>query len=177
MKIQLLSPEEKIFAEKNHHLVEHFLTSNGLDELEFYDVVIFGYLHAVQEYLTKPELSRYQFSTIAWRKMKDCMINEFLSQNRPKRNAHMADYHENYASATLDEFLPDRMNCMAEALDNQNQLYMLLSHITPKEKEVVFMRADGYTYREIAESCDITIRGVSSRLSRMRHRLKMLSLI
>lgn len=177
MRIQLLTNEEKEFAEKNHYIVERFLSYNHLNESDYYDVIIFGYLHAVQEYLRTPELAKYQFSTIAQRKMKDCMINEYISQSRPKRKSPMADYHENYETATLDEFLPNRMSCMAETLDNQNQLYKLLSYITPKEKEVIFMRADGYTYREIAESCSITIRGVSSRLSRMRHRLKALSLM
>ena len=177
MRIQLLSQKEKEFAENHHYMVEHFLTKNNLDEADFYDVVIFGYLHAVQDYLAKPELSKYQFSTIAWRQMKHSIIQEFIYQNRPKRKAIMADYHENYASATLDEFLPNRMTCMAESLDNQKQLTRLLSYITPKEKEVVYMRADGYTYREIAESCDITIKGVSSRLTRMRQRLRHMALI
>ena len=39
------------------------------------------------------------------------------------------------------------------------------------------MRAEGYTYREFAEHCNITIRGVSSRLTRMRKRLKRLGLM
>ena len=177
MRIQLLTNEEKEFAEKNHYIVDRFLSYNHLVESDYYDVIIFGYLHAVQAYLRTPELAKYQFSTIAQRKMKDCLINEYISQNRSKRKAPMADYHENYETATLDEFLPNRMSCMAETLDNQNQLYKLLSHITPKEKKVIFMKADGYSHQEIAESCDITIHGVSSRLTRMRHRLRMLSLI
>lgn len=176
MKIQLLSPQEQEFAENHHYIVEHFLSKNDLDETDFYDVVIFGYLHAVQDYLNKPELSKYQFSTIAWRQMKNCMIHELIYLRRLKRNAPMAEYHENYASATLDEFLPNRMNCIAESLDHQKQLYKLLSHITPKEREVVYMKADGYTYREIAEHCNITIKGVSSRMTRMRQRLRDMTL-
>lgn len=39
------------------------------------------------------------------------------------------------------------------------------------------MRAEGYPYREIAEHCNITIREVSSRLPRMRKRLKRLGLM
>lgn len=178
MKIQLLSPQEQEFAENHHDIVAYFLSKNDLDETEFYDVVIFGYLHAVHDYLNKPELSsKYQFSTIAWRQMKHSMVHEFIYRNRPKRNAPMAEYHENYASATLDEFLPNRMSCIAESLDNQNQLYKLLSHITPKEREVVYLKADGYTYREIAEYCNITIKGVSSRMSRMRQRLRNMALM
>lgn len=176
MKIQLLTSEEKTFAEKHHDLVERFLSRNQLDEADFYDVVIFGYLHAVQDYLAKPELSKYHFSTIAWRQMKHSIVEELIYQNRPKRNVLMGTYHENYASASLDEFLPNRINCLAETLDNQKQLGKLLSYLTPKEKEVVYMRADGYTYQEIAETCNLTIKGVSSRVTRMRRRLRHMTL-
>lgn len=177
MRIQQLTPQQKQFAEAHHELVIRFLSGNNLDEAEFYDVVIFGYLHAVQDYLEKPELSRYQFSTIAWKQRKNSMNREFTYRCRPKRNAPVCKYQDEYAAMTLDEFLPDRMNCIAETLDNQKQLCKLLSYITPKEKEVVYMKAEGYTYREIAGFCDITIHGVSSRMTRMRQRLKMLALI
>ena len=75
-KIHLLNPEQQQFAEQNHQIVECFLSKKRLDADEFYDVVIFGYLLAVQEYLEKPRLSDYAFSTIAWRNMNDCLINE-----------------------------------------------------------------------------------------------------
>lgn len=63
MRIQLLTNEEKEFAEKNHYIVDRFLSYNHLDESDYYDVIIFGYLHAVQAYLRTPELAKYQFST------------------------------------------------------------------------------------------------------------------
>lgn len=77
--MRILTEEQKIFAEQNHMLVERFLWMNHLERAEFYDVVIFGYLEAVQEYLEKPELSKYPFSSIAWRKMRYSMINEYMS--------------------------------------------------------------------------------------------------
>lgn len=175
-KIYELTPIQKQFASEHHHLVERFLIRNQLEESEFYDVVIFGYLHAVQEYLENPELSRFKFSTIAWNQMHDSMVEEFIYQSRPKRNAPMGTYHEDFASASLDKLLPNRMERVAETLDNQKQLYRLLSYLTPKEKEVVHLKADGYTYREIAEHCEITVNGVSSRFSRMRQRLRDMAL-
>ena len=48
-KIHLLNPEQQQFAEQNHDVVEHFLSQKRLDAEEFYDVVIFGYLSAVQD--------------------------------------------------------------------------------------------------------------------------------
>ena len=175
--MRTLTEEQKIFAEQHHMLVEQFLWKKHLERSEFYDVVIFGYLEAVQEYLEKPELSKYPFSSIAWRKMKYCMINEYIYRNCPKRNAPMGTYHEDYDHVFSREQVSEQMNCVARELEHRALLQQLMSHMTAKEKEVVCMRAAGYTYREIAEHCNITMRGVSARLIRMRKRFRALALI
>lgn len=177
-KSNKLTPEQNQFACQHLSLVKVFLFKNHLDQ-EFYDVVIFGYLDAVREYLENPELSRFRFSSIAWRKMKYCMIKEFLYLECPKRKASMGIYCEGCISSDMDGRFTDGngIERASEILDAKQQLLQLLPYIKPKEKEVIYMRAEGYTYREIAEHCNITIRGVSSRLTRMRKRLKRLGLM
>ena len=49
--LSALTMEQKEYAAEHHNLVYRFLRLNRLDESEFYDVVIFGYLKAVREYL------------------------------------------------------------------------------------------------------------------------------
>ena len=64
MKIEIpLSDIQKDFAEENHGLVYAFLNAHSLDEEEFYDVVIFGYLRAVRRYFTEAGLKKYKFGT------------------------------------------------------------------------------------------------------------------
>ena len=109
--------------------------------------------------------------------MRFCMINEYIYQNCPKRNAPMGTYREDYEPALSREQVSEQMNCVARDLEHRVQLQQLMSHMTAKEKEVVCMRAAGYTYREIAEHCNITMRGVSARLIRMRKRFRALALI
>ena len=58
-KSNKLTPEQNQFACQHLSLVKVFLFKNHLDQ-EFYDVVIFGYLDAVREYLENPELSRFR---------------------------------------------------------------------------------------------------------------------
>lgn len=174
-KLHLLNPEQQQFASENHHIVERFLARKRLDTREFYDVVIFGFLSAVQEYLEKPELKAYAFSTIAWRCMNDCLADEAIYQNCLKRTACITPFDEDCLS--IDALLPNRIQKMAEILDSQKRLIALLSHITPKEQEVVYLKADGYTYQEIAEKCNLTINGVESRFHRMRRRLRALALM
>ena len=175
--MRILTEEQKIFAEQNHMLVERFLWMNHLERAEFYDVVIFGYLEAVQEYLEKPELSKYPFSSIAWRKMRYSMVNEYIYRNCPKRTAPMGTNCEDYERSLSWEQVSEEMSRVAKNLEHRVQLRQLMSHMTAKEKEVVCMRAAGYTYREIAEHCNITMRGVSARLIRMRRRFRALALI
>lgn len=176
-KTQVLTQEQKEFAEQHHSLVECFLGKHHLERAEFYDVVIFGYLEAVCEYLEKPELSKYRFSSIAWRKMKNCVVKEYIYRGQLKRNAVTEIYCEDWGGDLPRGQALEQMNLNMEKLEHRVQLGQLMSRMTMKEKEVVCMRAEGYTYREIAEHCNITLRGVSARLLRMRQRLRAMALI
>lgn len=176
-RTQVLTQEQKGFAEQHHSLVECFLGKQHLERAEFYDVVIFGYLEAVCEYLEKPELSKYRFSSIAWRKMKYCVVKEYIYRSQLKRNAFTETYCEDCVDGLSRGQALEQMNLMMEKLEHRVQLEQLMSRMTKKEKEVVYMRAAGYTYREIAEHCNITMRGVSARLLRMRQRLRAMTLI
>ena len=69
MDIRPLTKEQRRFAEENHHLVFTFLNQKELPESVFYDVVIFGYLKAVQEYCEVLALHRFKFSTLAFQRM------------------------------------------------------------------------------------------------------------
>lgn len=171
-QIERLTQKECVFAEEHHKLVFHFLTHYGLDESEYYDVIILGYLSAVQEYLRKPELQHYTFSTIAWRQMKDAYIQDTISKNRLKRKAATVSYQEDSPLMELDRFLPNRTLALEEQILDQEIVLELLSYLTPKEKEVVILKADGYTHAEIAERCRLTIHGVESRVRRFRRRLQ-----
>ncbi len=170
-KMHELTNEQKQFAEEHHTLVYKYLSNHELSIEEFYDVAIFGYLLAVQEYLENPDLSRFSFTTVAWLRMRNCIAKEFIYRNRPKRKATLVPYEEYRESASLEKLLPNRMQTIAESLDNQELALKLLSEMTPKEKEVVFLKANGYTYREIAARCSITVQSVGSRFHRLRSRL------
>ena len=45
-----LTPEQKIFATRNHDLVYKFLQEKNLPIDEYYDVVIFGYLNSIHRF-------------------------------------------------------------------------------------------------------------------------------
>ena len=167
-----LSEEQRIFAEEHHDFIYQYLNRRHLSIEEYYDTVVFGYLEAVQDYLEKPELKQYQFSTIARIAMRNALAREWEKQSRPMRKAFLEEYEDDTAS--LDEFLPSRQERLAEAMDDRSRLLALLAYLTPKERQVVHLQADGYTYHEIAEICKISAHGVNSRFYRLRRKVRNL---
>ena len=171
-RLHELTHLQRQFAEEHQDTVFRFLSHKGLPADEYYDIVIFGYLQAVQEYDEDPALSRFQFSTIAWTKMGDCLNKHFSYENKPKRKAPMVSIHT-YTSdgLALDEILPDRRkDLQAQAADRLFAMEVL-SCLTETERQMVHLKADGLTCREIAEIFSTTVHGIHGRFRRMRIRL------
>lgn len=84
MKTQLrpLTPIERAVAERNAYMISQFLAANRLPADDWYDVVVFRYLLTVKSWFSRPELYRYEFSTLAWRGMRSAVDNERKKQNR-----------------------------------------------------------------------------------------------
>ena len=79
-----MTPEERKFAEQHHDLVIDFLRYKCLPMDNFYDIVIFGYLSAVQQYFRDPP-SGVKFKAMAFRAMKDSVLREGEYHSRAKR--------------------------------------------------------------------------------------------
>ena len=108
-RLHELTHLQRQFAEEHQETVLRFLSRMRLPVEDYYDIVIFGYLQAVQEYDENPALSRFQFDTIAWTKMSDCLGKHYAYANRPKRKAPtVSTYAYTKDGLTLDEILPDR---------------------------------------------------------------------
>ncbi len=171
-KLKKLTPNEQQFSSEHHNLVWKFLHTHNLPEADFYDVVIFGYLLAVQEYLSSPILQKaYAFTTIAWKHMHHAMVEEYIFQNRPKRNTTVLEFTDMVDTEELDRLLPYRMDALEERMLDTDIVSHLLSYSTPKERTVIELKSQGYTYREISKFCDISIKGVASRITRFRNRI------
>ena len=68
-----MTQEEREFAEQHHDLVTDFLRYRHLPADDFYDIVIFGYLSAVQQYFRDPPVV-VKFKAMAFRAMKDSVF-------------------------------------------------------------------------------------------------------
>ena len=87
LKLRPLEPHEKEMAEAHHTLVLRFLRVNGLPMEDYYDVVIFRYLLAVEKWFRRPDLYRYSFTSIAWAAMR--RNRHFAAHEREKQRRRL----------------------------------------------------------------------------------------
>ncbi len=156
-----LTPEQGIFAAENHGLVLKFLNENHLPEDEYYDIVIFGYLNAVKNYFSRPDLRQYSFSTIAWRSMQGDLSNYRKMQNRKKHHANVVSIRSYFSSGDFP--MEYTAPYSRDTLSEQEALFLLhdLAGLMSKEQmNMVRMRSNGYDIREIARRHDVTMKCV-----------------
>lgn len=153
MYLHGLTLEQQDFAEKNHNLVYSFLCDKKLPMDDYYDVVVFGYLRAVQQYCTCPDLrQRFTFGTIAYRKMKDDLYKHFSKQSRPSRKAvtiSIESLRYGDETLTMTEIISG-FDHTQESLDAKLLMEELFSLLTEEQIKALCLRVDGYTDREIA---------------------------
>lgn len=159
MKTTELTPLQQGFAETNHNLVYTFLRVKHLQADEYYDIVVFGFLRAVQKYLTRPELRRYSFSTIAWRAMETELFNYYKKHRRKKRTVltvslDSSALHEAIAAA-------EKLN---DTLATMHVWHELAARVNKRQMAILRMRAAGYSIKEIATSGRMSIRKVSKQI-------------
>lgn len=171
-RLHEMTPLQRQFAAEHQNVVFRFLNQKKLPIDDYYDIVIFGYLQAVQEYDENPALSRFQFSTIAWTRMNGCLCSHYTYENRKMRKAPTVNIHSHtQAGRTLDEILPDRRKDLQEQTADRLFVMEVLSCLTETEQQMVHMKADGLTCREIAEIFCTTVHIINGRFRRMRVRL------
>lgn len=138
-----LTEEQRQFAADNHDLIYTFLQEQSLDIDGCYDVVVFGYLRAVERYLTEPGLRRYQFSTVAWRAMRQSMVSYYRSEVR-RTESERRYWEQNQR--------PDPF----EVLDAGFLLRELAAVSSREQYALVAMRLQGYSIAEAAQARQTT---------------------
>lgn len=166
-----LTEKQKRLAEANHNLVYEFLNANNLPESQYYDVVIFGFLCAAQEYCENPKLQRYSFSTLAWKRMHREFSNHIKYLERKKRD---------YPTISLSELIGNNDNTrniedivaveneLFEDLKLNLLLHSLASEITQKQMRIIRMKLNGYRMHDIAREEKMTFSDINGQLDGVR---------
>ena len=162
MDLRPFTKEEQQFAEENHDLVYAFLNEKKLSEDEYYDVVVFGYLRAVQEYSTSTKLGRYKFSTLAWKRMQHTLMDYYKYLSNQKRNAVVVSLDEPVDgddglcledTLSYDDFMTE--------LKEELLMHELVRHLPQREMRIVRMKVCGCKMHEIAKAERLTFQEIN----------------
>ena len=136
-----MTQEEREFAEQKHDLVIDYLRRKHLPMDDFYDVVIFGYLSAVQQYFRNPP-PNVTFAAMAVRAMKDSILRDGEYRTRAKRTA---------AIVGLDDLaIADPRQDTERHVEGKALLEQVASVATPQEAKIINLLIDGFVLREAA---------------------------
>ena len=138
-----MTPEEQDFAEQQHELVICFLRCKHLPIDDFYDVVIFGYLSAVQQYSRNPPAG-VEFKAMAFRAMKDAVLRDGEYHSRAKRCGITVSL-DDAGSALTDPRQDTERRAEGKAL-----LEQVVKVATPKEARIINLLMDGFALRDAA---------------------------
>lgn len=138
-----MTQEEREFAEQRHDLVIDYLRYRRLPMSDFYDIVIFGYLSAVQQYFRNPP-PNVEFKAMASRAMKDAVLREGEYRSRTKRCG---------VNVSLDDVggtLTDPRQDTVRQVEGKALLEQAAKVATPKESRIIELLIDGFALHEAA---------------------------
>lgn len=153
-----LTPEQVCFAAKNHRLIYKYLKKRQLSKEEYYDIVVFGYLKAVQDYHSKKDLQQYAFSTVCYRYMSREITNYHIGEQRQKRTANIVCIHSGQ-ELPIECRVPYGHSEMIK-MESRLLLHELAQHIPDKQMGIVRRYCAGETLREIARENQMKLKQV-----------------
>lgn len=141
-----MTNEEREFAEQRHGLVIDFLRCKRLPMNEFYDVVIFGYLSAVQQYFRNPPAG-VEFKAMAFRAMKDAVLRDGEYHARAKRCGYTVSLDTEGRHSTI----PDQKQDVERQTERKALLEQVATVATPRESKIINLLIDGFALHEAAQ--------------------------
>ena len=162
-----LTLEEQLYATQNHNLVYAFLQEKDLPEDVFYDVAIFGYMRAVQKYVSGTRLRVYAFSTIAWKCMENSVSNYYRYLSAPIRSATIVSLFSPIsveADLTWEDTLSRKDDQMAE-FETRILLHELAKKLPEQEMKIICLKLAGCKMHEIAKQEHLTFQEINELLT------------
>ena len=140
-----MTQEEREFAGQQHELVIGFLRRKHLPVDDFYDIVIFGYLSAVQQYFRNPPAD-VAFRAMAYRAMRDAILRDGEYNARAKRCGYTVSLDTEGRHSTI----PDQKQDIERQTECKALLEQAASVATPSEAKIIRLLVDGFALHEAA---------------------------
>ena len=140
-----MTKEEREFAEQHHDMVIDYLRYKRLPMDDFYDIVIFGYLSAVQQYFRNPPAD-VKFKAMAFRAMKDAILRDGEYNARAKRYG----YTVSLDTEGRHSIIPDQKQDVERQTERKALLEQAATVATPRESKIINLLIDGFALHEAA---------------------------
>lgn len=168
-KMPPLTAEEQKMAEDYYYLVDEFLRRKRLDSNEYFDVVIFGYLQAIQRECRHQNLpEKKNFHGLVEVCMKRAVLMEQRYQHRDMRKGDRESLSLDCILADTDDdelslygVVADTRQNTAVQVEASDLVDRILAVATPREREAIDLVRLGYETHEIAGILGIA-RGTAS---------------
>ncbi len=179
-KIEPLTAEEQKLAEQHLYLVDQFLRRKRLDPHEYYDVVIFGYLQAIQRECRRdwPEENK-NFHGLAEVCMRSAVFMEWRRQSQDMRRCDRKSLSLDCMPADTDdgefslyEVVADTRQKTEVQVEAKDLAERVLAVATAREREAIDLACLGYEAREIADILGIARNTASRTLCNFRVKAK-----
>lgn len=159
-KLEPLTYLEQKYAEENHNLVYGFLHRYKYSIEEYYNIVIFGYLKAVQIYTRRKDLqSKYDFAFIAWQYMRSEIGHHFESERTQKRTLPEKSFSLNTEIKREDGTIETCDVADGKSAEDDVMEKMLIANIMEKlseiQRKITQLKIDGFSNKEVYLLMDI----------------------
>ena len=162
-----LTDEQRQLAEQNHNLVYSFLKEYNLPESQYYDIVIFGYLCAIQDYCENDKLKKYSFSTVAWKCMKRELSHHNNYLKAKKNDYETVSLYEPVVQGSNKQW-QDVLVSNEDPFDRLNMellLHDLAAKLPRREMRIICMKLNGDKMHDIAKSEGLTFNEINRLLN------------
>ncbi len=178
--LEPLTVEEQELAEKHLYLVDQFLRRKHLDKNEYYDVVILGYLQAIQRELRNPAPPpNANFQGLVETCMERAVLMEWRCQYRDMRKGDRTGLSLDRMPANTDEgefsfyeVVADPQQRIEAQVEAKDLTERVLAVATAREREAIDLACLGYEAREIAEIMGVARSTASRFLCNFRAKAK-----
>lgn len=179
-KMDPLTAEEQKMAEQYYYMVDKFLHCERLDPDEYYDVVIFGYLQAIQRECRNPRPPENKnICGLIQICMKRAVLLEWRRQRWYKRKCDREHLSLDCVPADSDDsefslysVIGDNWQNTAVQVEAQDLADRILAVATPREREAIDLACLGYETREIAQIMKVSVNTASKFLYNFRVKAK-----
>lgn len=148
---EYLSEEQRKIATDNHNLVYKFMCKYNLNNSEWYDIVVFGYLRGIATW----DMSRGKLSTWLYKNMEYSMMKELNRYNKKEIDSNGDVQYKNKIEKVeyLDEVRYDE-HCFdngiaLDCIELISSLEARIDRMTYNQLRILTLKARGYTFDEI----------------------------